>query len=125
MNSTDPVGVPPPEPGATVAVIAALWPSTAEVEVKRVEVGVAEMVPCSARVWFATALLAKPTAQQFAALVQATALRMFCDGLGFGVVTIDQSLPFHSSARVCSVPPLPVDVSPTAQQSEVPVQVTP
>ena len=68
---------------------------------------------------------AAPTAQQFAALVQATALRTFCVGLGFGVVTIDQSLPFHSSASVCMVPPLPVDASPTAQQSEAPAQVTP
>jgi hypothetical protein len=40
MNSTDPVGVPPPDKGATVAVSVVVWPSTAAVEVKTVEVGV-------------------------------------------------------------------------------------
>jgi hypothetical protein len=122
MNSTDPVGVPPPEAGATVAVSVAVWPSTAAVEVKKVEVGVADIVPCSARV-FAPEL---PTAQQSELLTQATPERTLdVDRFGLGVGTIDHVAPFHCSARVGPIPVVWLEATPTAQQSEVLTQATP
>jgi hypothetical protein len=38
---------------------------------------------------------------------------------------MDQAAPFHSSARVWVIPPLPLDASPTAQQLEELVHATP
>lgn len=67
---------------------------------------------------------AKPTAQQSEALRQASPDKaLVCEGLVLGVATIDQALPFHCKARVCSGRPL--RLRPTAQQSEKLMQVTP
>ena len=112
MNSTDPVGVPSPEPGATVAVSVVVWPSTAGVEVKTVEVGVAEMVPCSARVW----VLVFPTAQHSVPLIQVTPVRMPATSPSLGV-KIDHAVPSQCSRRVGEYP--------TAQQSDAVVHETP
>lgn len=83
-------------------------------------------IRCSTSVTFApAAFTAYPTAVQLVAVVHETAeSALVVAPAGFGVVWIDQAVPFHASARVTSTPE-PLTYSPTAMQAVAAVHETP